>query len=166
MIITIKMHIYLVSQQVLSKNKKSEKLVKLCLHSSESVHISFQFDDFFFQFFPNLLGHFFKDYILLFPASIDFKSSVVADNSVVWAHDVLTNWRTIETKAIISLRFHCVFADAAEWVRWVLRESMVFLFPLILVSAIRGNVTLCYFIINVNLTGNSNNLTSRTAASW
>ena len=50
MIITIKMHMYLVSQQVLSKkkDKKSEKLVKLCLHSSESLHISFQFDEFFF----------------------------------------------------------------------------------------------------------------------
>ena len=52
MIITIKMHIYLVSQQALSKiKKKGEKLVKLCLHSSESVHISFQFDEFFSVFF-------------------------------------------------------------------------------------------------------------------
>ena len=53
MIITIKMHMYLVSQQVLSKkkDKKSEKLVKLCLHSSESLHISFQFDEFFSVFF-------------------------------------------------------------------------------------------------------------------
>ena len=33
------------------KNKKSEKLVKLRWHSSESVHISFQFDEFFFSFF-------------------------------------------------------------------------------------------------------------------
>ena len=58
MIITIKMHMYLVSQQVLSKNKKSEKLVKLCLHSSESVHISFKFDEFFSVFFK-LVGTFF-----------------------------------------------------------------------------------------------------------
>ena len=85
--------IYRVSQQVLDRNF-AQKFVKVCLHSSQAMQNSLQFEDFFNKYFKILFSQGFEIFILKFAISNSLEHPVAKEQIV-----------TMVSKMILQLLF-------------------------------------------------------------